>query len=319
MPNDVKKLLRKTALFAVPLLLYGLVIVAVDPYDFFGVSRLVPDADKQEISFRLHYPLWKLLHYRNDPLPNILLGDSRMMGIAPDSVAAATGEPWANLAYGGASLEEILRSFRFAAERAELRRVCIGVNFNLYSATNAKDRISEVEAILANPLLYFSDINVLDATGKLLQRRLLGKKIEVGRPPMSADDFWRHQIESTTRIYYDNYRYPEDYRRRLAEVASYCRERGIDLRLVIFPGHADLQAQVGRYGLEKEYERFKRDLAALAPVYDFDFVNDLTSDRGNFSDPYHLNRSAKRTVIQSVWGNERSRVHVLGAPLEAAR
>ncbi len=312
MLKDVKLLLRKMVLFAVPLLIYALVIVAVDPYEFFGVSHLVPTEAKHEISFKLHYPLWKLLHYRDDPRPDILLGDSRMMGVSPDSVAAAAGGQWSNLAYGGASLEEILRSFWFADERTELKHVCIGLNFNLYSATNTKDRISEVDAILANPLLYFSDINVLDATGKLLQRQLLGKDAAVGRPPMSPDEFWRHQIESTTRIYYDNYRYPEDYRRRLEELAAHCDEKGIDLRFVIFPGHADLQAQVTLFGLESQYQRFKSDLAELAPVYDFDFVNEMTSDRANFSDPYHLNRSAKRAVIGGIWGNDRSRVHLLG-------
>lgn len=318
MPNDVKKMLRKMALFAVPLLLYALVIAAVDPYEMLGVSRIVPTETRRSVALPLHYPLWKLLHYRRDPSPNILLGDSRMMGISPDEVAAATGEQWANLGYGGASLEEILRSFWFAADLVDLRRVVIGVNFNLYSATNAKDRIGEVEAILDNPLLYFSDINVLDATGKLLQRQLLGRRVSVGKPPMSPDEFWRHQIESTTRIFYDNYRYPEDYRRRLREIAEYCRGRGIELKLVIFPSHADLQAQVARYGLEDQYRRFKRDMAELAPVYDFDYVNGLTSDRENFSDPYHLKRSAKRIVIDAVWGGEPEWVRLLGSGEESA-
>ena len=49
MSLQLSRFARKLALVALPFVLYGLLIVAVDPYNFFGWSRLVDDADKREV------------------------------------------------------------------------------------------------------------------------------------------------------------------------------------------------------------------------------------------------------------------------------
>jgi hypothetical protein len=257
--------------------------------------------------------MWKLLRYREEPLPVVLLGDSRMMNLPMDAVERAAGEPLANLAYGGGSLREAIASFEFAEARGRLERVILGVNFNLYNAADDKDRVAEVRAILKNPLLYFANRNVMIASVRLLPAALLGRPEAIGEPSMSRERFWRYQLEVTTRVFYGNYRYPEAYHRDLEALAARCRERGIDLGFVVFPSHVDLQEQVGAYGLQAEYDRFLSDLSALAPTWNFDFPNEFTSNEANYKDPYHLTDEAMERVIQTLWGEERDLVRILGA------
>ena len=310
--TQLGRLAWKTGLVALPFLIYGMVIAAVDPYNLFGLSSLVDDRYKQDISYKLNYAMWKMLQYRHDPQPAILLGDSRMMNLPADTIEQVSGQPWANLAYGGGSLREAIATFHYADSMVELERVVLGVNFNLYNAADDKDRVAEVTAALDNPLLYFSNRNVMTATTKLIPAAITRSEAAIGEPAMSKEAFWRYQLETTTRVYYGNYRYPEAYLEQLQEIAEHCLERDIALSFVIFPGHTDLQDLVGEYGLEAEYERFVSDISQLGTTYHFDYPSELTQDMSLFRDPYHLTDEAEPTVIQAVWGQARDHVRVLG-------
>ncbi len=309
---QLAKLAGRFGLMAAPFLAYGAVILAVDPYNLFGISGLVDDRYKEDISFKLNYAMWEMLQYRHDPVPNLLLGDSRMMNLPTETIDEVSGVPWANLAYGGGSLREAIDTFHFAAEQTELERVVLGVNFNLYNAADAKDRVAEVTAALDNPLLYFANRNVMTATSKLIPAALTGAEAAIGKPAMSKDEFWEVQLGPTTRTFYGNYRYPTAYAEGLAGIVEHCAEHGIELSFVIFPGHTDLQDQVAAYELGAEYERFVGELAALGTTYHFDFASPLTEDMDNYKDPYHLTDEAEHAVIDVVWGGGREHVRVLG-------
>jgi hypothetical protein len=58
---------------------------------------------------------------------------------------------------------------------------------------------------------------------------------------------------------------------------------------------------VGDFGLEGEYARFKQDLGALAPTYDFDIPSEVTLNKDNFSDPYHSRKPVIDEVIREIW------------------
>lgn len=311
MNADVRKLLRRGAIFSLPFLLYAGVIMTVDPFNLFRAEGPVSRELKYATAFKLNYALWKVVAFDREPVGHILLGDSRMMGLPEERVSAVTGAPVANLAYGGGSLQEAIDTFWHAAETTSLDRVTLGVGFNMYSAANDKNRVLEVERILQNRLLYFINLNVVDATGRILASLLTGRAPEIGRPDADREAFWRHQIDVVTRTYYRSWREPRAYRQELHRIADYCRTKGILFEIIIPPGHVDLQAAVAANGLTEEYEAFKRDLTRIARVYDFDTPNPYTDDAGNFSDPYHPTPLAKDEVIQGVWGAGSAYVRVL--------
>lgn len=235
-----------------------------------------------------------------------------MMSMPEDTITQRTGVEFTNLAYGGGTLREAIDTFWLIADRTELKQVYIGINFNLYSANNSRNRVLEVTSALHNPLLYFTNLNVIHATRLILADRFFSAKHTVGAPQMSPEAFWERQLNVTTRLFYQNYRYSAEFLQDLTEIAAYCSGHGVELAFVIFPSHVDLQEQVGIYHLEDAYERYKADLAGITRVYDFDYRNPFTQDRSNFKDPYHVTAQAEHEILEGVWGGGSSHVQMLG-------
>ena len=297
----MRRLVLKLVLLALPFAALALTVRLVDPYRYFGDRAAGERREWDEIASRLSPPLWKLTGFRRHPVPNILLGDSRMALLDPAEIASVARRPFANLAYGGGSLKEAIATFWLADRLVPLRSATLGVNLDLYNEANAKDRVSGTIKVLERSPLYLSDRLVLRTTYYDLLESLTGSKPSLGVPNMSRDEFWEFQLAVTARISYSNYRYPESYHAALAEIASHCREKGIALRFVVFPEHNDLAAQAARYGLAGEMRRMLDDLSSFGETIDLRDAA-LDADRGRFVDPYHFAPQVAATLIERVWG-----------------
>lgn len=300
---ETKKLLRKLALFSLPFLAYVLIIVVVDPYNFLPGASPISDDLKLQVSYKLNYAMWKMTEFANDPVPNILLGDSRMNSLSAKKVSAVSGRTYYNFAYGGGSLREGIDTFHFAHDLTHLEHVCIGVNLSIFNGSNLKDRVQEVLAARRNPLIYLVNRNVMNAAFRLLGATLTGREPTIGKPRGDKDEFWKFQLDVTTKAFFDNYQEPAEYRAELTEVAETCRRDGIDLRFIIFPGHQDLQDRIAGYGLTQADARMRDFLKQLGPVYDFSWPNALTANREQFTDPYHYGHQFGDLIIEDVWGD----------------
>lgn len=312
MASDLKKFSIRAGLFLVPVAVYCLFVLSIDPYDLYPTGSWVSEDLKEDISYKTNYAMWKMLEYRRRPCPNILLGDSRMMALDTAEIRAASGFDYFNFAYGGGSLREAIDTFWFAADQSPLERVYIGVNLTTFNGADAKNRVLEVNSLLRNRLLYLVNRNVLSASGKLAWAQITGRQAGLGQPAQDKETFWRHQIEVTTRGYYAVYKYPDQYLAELAKVAQYCHSNGIDLSFLVFPSHHDLQAQVHRYGLELYQTRMYNDLARLGRVYDFELDSALTRDRARFKDPYHFDHETMQAIVAGVWGHQETDMRILG-------
>lgn len=301
MSAALKKLIKRGMLFSIPFLLYGLLVLAVDPFNYFKTGSLISNDLKEDISLKINYSMWKMLKYRQEPVPNILLGDSRMMSIDDQLVSKTAGEPYVNMAYGGGSLREAIDTFWFTSELGQLKNVYFGININSYNGRNNKDRVSEVLAAVDNQLLYFTNTNILIAGKKLIQASITGHKGNLGVPDMDKDTFWNHQLEVTTRVYLSSYSYPKEYRDELIKISEYCRENAINLNFVLFPNHADFQEKIRDYKLTQSLDNMRSDLQDMGRVFDFAFKNSITEDRNNFRDPYHFNQEIGALIVECIW------------------
>lgn len=315
----MKRFLLRVTLFASPFLAYALLLVLIDPYEYFHGSGPVMTTIKER-AFRnegglwpVENALWKMIHFRRAPCPNIILGDSRPYLLDTGIIENLTGAPVANLAIAGGYYSTSAELFWFAERLVPLRSVVIGVSFWAYHQALERDFLSEPEAVLRNPLHYF--------TRGWVRKSFLQVAKSWALPPLQAapgqttaaapgavaaaatDQDWQKIIDTYTG-HYSFYVYPEQAHNRLREIAAYCRQKGIRLTLVVFPTHLDLQDRVPRFHLEAHRDRFLQDMAGLATVYDFNTPNDMTRDRRNFSDPFHPNQDTLHQVIREVWGGE---------------
>lgn len=293
--------MRRGLLFSLPLCLYAAFILVVDPFNFVGVSRAVPDDVKLRTAFQLNPCLWKMNEFNRRPQPNILLGDSRMMLLRAERIKELTGEDFYNFAYGGASLREMIDTFWFAARREPLRKVYVGLNLTVYDDYNYTERTKTYTTVARDPALYFVNRTVLQSAVYAAYSRLARADLKIGVPTEDRETFWGEQLERGNAGYYRSYVYPSNYRRELEQVAAYCREHGIELAFVIFPSHVEAQRLVGEYRLDDAARAMRRDLAALAPVYDFDYENQITLDRANYDDPNHFVKPVGDQLIREVW------------------
>lgn len=317
--GEVKLLIRKLGLFSLPFVLYAVVIAVVDPYDFLPGPSPFGEEIKREISFKLNYAMWEMTRFREDPAPNILLGDSRMMSMPLDRIEEVSGKDFFNLAYGGGSLREAIDTFHYARTITRIEHAYFGINLNSYNGSSRKDRVSEVLAAQRNPLIYIVNTNVMLSAGRILWAGITHRPPSIGQPLGDKEAFWKEQLEVTTRVFFSNYQDPVDYRRELGEIAELCRTDGIGLTFIIFPNHKDLQDKILDYGLAEESLAFRDDLASLATTYDFAIENEMTRDRDNFKDPYHFTAEVKELIIQSVWGGKPESVRILGPESDLAR
>src|SRR5271166_4620189 len=132
--------LKRLFQFGVPFGLYALLIYLIDPFNFLGGPSIVSNQVKMRTAYPLNYCLWKMPAFARHPLPQLLLGDSRMDALRSERVKELTGADYFNLAYGGATLREIIGSFWFASRHTNLSRVYIGLDFNLYTDYEQYDR-----------------------------------------------------------------------------------------------------------------------------------------------------------------------------------
>ena len=297
-------------IFAAPFIVVALTIIWVDPYNYFFHNANNGDV-KKKIAYKLNYTLWKIIEYKRNPLPNILLGDSQMGRLQSDHISEITNNKFYNFSYAGGTLPEMINTFWFATETTKLEKAYFGISFNHFNAHNyAKERVTSARQIISNPLLYLVNRNVLSATMHLIRNKITGNIAQIERPPMNRKRFWTYALNVPTKRYYTNYKYPKSWYEDLRRISEFCRDNDIDLKIIILPTHTQLQAKVQEYGLVKEYEVYIEDLAELAVVYDFNIKNHWTEDKSNFEDPRHFKSRLARELIREIWGLKKNWVRI---------
>jgi hypothetical protein len=282
----------------------------VDPYCLFRHASPVPESVRSRYGQELNQPLWKIIAYNSNPRPNLLLGNSEVARLPEQVVTEKSGKPYANLAFGGGSLRESISTFWFVSNKTHVKQVYFGVSFMDYNAL-PKDRVILAEQVLANPVQYFVDSDVLEAGLYDVGDAVFHHATDLG-PKASKDAFWQLQLHDLSSRYKRNAD-PGPLKRELRKIIDFCRTNGVSFVFVITPEHVDAQRRVGELGVEGQYRGFVSDLAGMAPVYDCDFENSFTRNRNNFMDPFHLEKSAAADFVADLWSAHPTLCRTLGS------
>lgn len=301
--KDIRRLIFRLCLLCLPFFVAAVFIFAVDPFNFLSTSGTIPEEIKRPVALQFNPPFWKLNKFERDPMQFVLLGDSRMASLETGIINEISGDEYTNLAYGGASMREIIDTFWVVAKKVRLRRVYVGVSLEKYNDYEITDRLTFYKSAVENPALYFVNRAVWEAAYYDLEGYLTGVKFTVGTPSTNREEFWLEELQLTA-AYYRKYAEPKKYRKELLEMSNYCLNNGIELRFIIFPTHIDAQNVILESGFQAKNETFRQDLMKCGDVYDFDWPTDLTRNRSNFDDPMHIKQGMRQMVIAEVWTNE---------------
>ncbi|GAB5501424.1 hypothetical protein [Pyruvatibacter sp.] len=130
--------------------------LAVDPYDRAPVVDL--DLYKEKVSEKAHYPLWKMLRYREREADLVVLGDSRARALR-DKYWHELGAGGAfNFAYGGANIDEIHATFEHIKTDPEIKTLVVGIQLRSFDIDHkaGQNRVPEAIRLANNPFEYYS-------------------------------------------------------------------------------------------------------------------------------------------------------------------
>lgn len=286
----MKKFIINCAFLGIPFVVYAILILVTDPFNYLNVG-LGPDVEiKESIGFTIEPHLARMNKFHNNPTNKIVLGDSRSNGLyvriaSRDSVYKG----WSNLAYGGASLQEVVETFWWATKEAELDTVLIGINLNLYNKYNKKFWVQETIERRKNFFSYAFNRYTFEAEWLALEVFMEGEDVLAYKPPSrTKEEFWRYTVNSVGSKFYENFAYPDEYYAQLKEISEYCRKNDIALIFWVPPTHLDFQKRKEDFGLAQMDARFRQDLSTLGEVYDFDYPSEITENFDDYRDPMHF-------------------------------
>lgn len=301
-------------IFAVPILLWGVVLAAIDPYGYWGKDVGATDQSELKIAGTLNGPLLKLNRFKTSPTSGILLGDSRVNGLEASEIEAVSGgKKFTNLSYGGGSAKEVILSFWYAAETTELEEVYIGINFFNYTELLQRDRVTEAMAIMKSAPSYLSSRFVNKAVVTILMQRYLKRTTTLGKPKMDRNAFWNSQLKYADTAL-SGYSHPKETLSELRKISEYCDSNGIKLVIFSSPCHQDLISKVHEHDLVAQRQQFREEMSSLGTFLEFNYPNSFTENAENFHDPFHYKPEFAKPLIRSLFDDSEPEIGFV--PLE---
>ncbi len=299
---EFKRFFKRGLLFTAPLWLWVLAIGVIDPFDYFDVSHTFTETAKIENAASLNSLIFNMLKEVHHPCENLIIGDSRAESLPLERIDQDSGQHYFRLSANALKLNESIDLFYFANRELPVKRAVFTLNFNEYNEYAYADRVTSVESMIHNPLIYLFDRSVAQAAYYVAKSSLTHQKSFSSVPPMGQDDFWNYIVAVRGREHYERFRHPDGLHQRLQEMAGFAKTNGIEITFIIVPHHEEFQRRVREFGLNDEYLRFKREMSQLGVrVIDYDYVNDITTVKANFRDPLHYNEAIGNLIADEVF------------------
>ncbi|MEE2953718.1 MAG: hypothetical protein VX347_00930 [Bacteroidota bacterium] len=295
---EVIKLFKKVIVFSIPILIWILVVLLIDPFNYFDNNNIIKKEHKEKASKQLNSLLYNCIEFSKKPTRNIIIGDSRIRNFSTKRIKKLTDDDYYLLYSNAAKLNEMIDLFWFANSKIKLRNVLFGINFNLYNQYAYADRVKDVEEIIQNPLIYIFNQNILESV-------YLSLKYEyISVPAKNVKDknkFWEYTVNTVAKNHFEKYLYPKDLLKKLKEINIYCNREGINLTLVIVPSHEEYRNKLTEYNLSDAERSFKSEIKEIGEVIDFDYTNAITTNKSCFGDPLHTTESTSRILIDEIF------------------
>jgi hypothetical protein len=312
--------------------LAGLNVLA-DPFGAFGVTWLPADSRSGET----RTARGELL--RRFTGETVLLGTSRTRIGYDGRRDCIPGGPACNLGLDGTHIAELALVVEQIADHPHVRRIVLSLDLHLFTGAwvpNSDFRCSRFQR-RRSELEHWCDLlwngRTVEASVRAIRRALRGESPqhdEFGFAVGAATRFERTSAEVRGRAALTQFfgpqgllseaAVPESSWAALRKIIALCRQRGIELTLVIDPVHALLLEGLSCCGDGRAYARWKADLTRLAeaetvPLWDFTGYSAYTtepllaqSDSSGrwFWEPSHFRKELGDLVLERLFDGPRA-------------
>jgi len=100
-----------------------------------------------------------------------------------------------------------------------------------------------------------------------------------------------------------DYVYPTKLNADFQHMVSYCKEKHINLHFIIAPDFYESHSYIKVFKLEKEYQRFKKDITALGPTVDLDNGLPFSFNKDNYLDHFHIKPQMADTLVYMIFNH----------------
>ena len=300
MNTDVKILLRKGLIFLLPVLAWITIVVIVDPFNYFNISHKISEKAKLDSAQKLNSLLYNIIDFKNNPTPHIIIGDSRVRKLPNDRIKEISPKWYDNKWIWFAKLNEIIDLFWVADKYSKLENVILGVNFNIYNKYAYSDRVADAKELIKNPFIYIFNWDVLETVYLAVKNEFFGIKKKEKR---DGKLFWEYTINTVASNHYSKWEKPEASLKRLKELSEYCKQKNINITLLIVPHHKEFHDQLIKYDLSRAEINFKNEIKEIGKVIDYDFPNRITNCKNCFGDPLHTTDSVSKVIVEDLFSD----------------
>lgn len=303
----MKKLVLKLLIFLSPFILNALLIIIVDPYNFYNISHIIPDDNKKACLGRTMKSTprgnicWKILEYERNPRNSILIGDSRMVHIKDSISKNVLGDEVYNFSIPGANFITLKDIFWKAVKNKDLHHVYIQVSFLNFSKNVNYDLMESLNKFKISPLKYIYDKDIIIDTWVNLYYSITknDKIVDINYRERNVDSWERAKAMSLRRL--EKYQYSTKFEKELWKMAKYCEDENIKLYFVLIPTHTDFIQKIESQGFKDDYSAFKKLVHTLAPVIDLKSLEESDSDNLKYRDYFHFQQETLDSLTRMIW------------------
>jgi len=298
----MKIFIKKCIILSIPVMLWIAIVFIIDPFNYFNIVHLIASEIKIKNARTINTLFYHTFQFVNSPCPNILIGDSRTAGLPLEEINDMTGEKYKLLTANALKINEIADLFWLANSYEKLRKVYIGINFSMFNAYAYADRVNAVKTILENPLRYIFNTNTAEALFYVIKASIIQKPVIDSIPPLTREEFWDYIVRVRGNDWYSKYKFPKNIYEEMKKIVDFCKKHDINLTFIIVPHHVEFQSRLWEYKVIQEKVHFLKSMLELnVRVIDYDYINEITLDKNNFSDPVHYNEKMGTVIAHEIW------------------
>lgn len=309
--------------------------IRVDPFGVWGFSPL-SGYNNFKSAQEKNERLFKIYQYEKAKPDVLLIGSSRLNYCTPAKWPGVPDDLVYNMGINAVHIPEEKLFFEHALKTHRPKIVAIGIDLLQFSSRYnhiqkgySEERMAAVSTSSLSAMLFklretvynFDAIiqskEVIDASMKnprLTYHERGWDKMRLETPWPGRSKYRQILFRYHTKTYRLFRRSQKNYV-LFFEMVKAAKEKGINIVMYINPVSIDFLTCYEVNGIWSEFERMKRRLVKLGPVWDFNYVNDITIDRENFIDPSHFKATIGEKITSLLAKNASDRKDDFGVLL----
>ncbi len=221
----------------------------------------------------------------------VIVGDSRARDLTERRLASSGDRSVLNLGVGGASFEEMISFLNDQAPRLKSARLLIiGVPLERLAAVARPDRCLEVKPMVANPLRYLANAEMLKHSWAIWRTpaALPEKTVRSERTPAEREKDDKNVRSTWRRMYADFDQERANARvKMLRQAVQPFSVRGTAVVFWSPPIRPDIYSLIDKLDLQKERTRLSAEIGAFGTVIDMTEWPAVAGQTLTFKDPVH--------------------------------